>query len=233
MNISYSQLKRIQSSKRNSLFILDFIDKDDSYEFKITGSTLNVYNISISKKYKNIKCNCPDSTSWAKYSNCVCKHCCFLLIKVLKLTEENLLYFFNNLNFSLEEFNKLVENLNKLSLNSIILEAKDEDIDDIDSPPQNPQYIDKQLIDKFKELKSINPKKIFEIKEINLETKDCPICYEKLEDKLLKCPDCRQVLHKVCMELWLKSGNHNCPYCRSESWKNYTNNSLNSYINLL
>ena len=230
MSINYNQQKRINTSKKNKLFILDYNNKECHYEFKITGSTLNVYNIEINKNNKNIKCSCPDFKSWARYSNCVCKHCCFLLIKVLKFNEFNLLNFFNNLVFSSEEFNKLVTELDKLKLNSVIMNAEEEDIDDLEAEPKNPHFIDKYLIDKFNKLRSTDSKKQFEFKESII--KDCPICYDSLENNLLKCPSCKQVLHKTCMDIWLNSGNSSCPYCRSNVWANYGDSNVN-YLNLL
>jgi hypothetical protein len=230
MSINYNQQKRINTSKRNKLFILDYKNKDSQYELKMTGSTLNVYNIDINKCYKNIKCSCPDFKSWARYSNCVCKHCCFLLIKVLKFNESDLLNFFNNLTFSDEEFSKLVEKLDKLELNSVIMNAEEDDIDDLEAAPKNPHFIDKYLIDKFNKLKCIDNKSQFISKESVV--KDCPICYDSLENNLLKCPSCKQILHKTCMEVWLNSGNSSCPYCRSKIWENYKDSDIN-YLNLL
>ena len=46
------------------------------------------------------------------------------------------LNFFNNLVFSSEEFNKLVAELDKLKLNSIIMNAEEEDIDDLEAEPK-------------------------------------------------------------------------------------------------
>ena len=50
---------------------------------------------------------------------------------------------------------------------------------------------------------------------------DCPVCYEKLSDDLVKCPDCNNAIHSECITKWLKY-NKSCVFCRSESWKLFT-----------
>ena len=47
---------------------------------------------------------------------------------------------------------------------------------------------------------------------------DCPICYEKLDDVLSKCPECENAVHTECIKKWLKY-NPSCVFCRSDSWK--------------
>ena len=72
--------------------------------------------------------------------------------------------------------------------------------------------------------------------EVENEIKDdlCSICFMDFEEneELIKCPECKKVLHKECMEKWLDVGNITCVYCRSEVWKDYgTNKSLDgNYI---
>ena len=53
----------------------------------------------------------------------------------------------------------------------------------------------------------------------------CPICFLDIEDEeLVKCPECKNVIHLECMEKWLEMGNKTCVYCRSNVWKNYNLN---------
>lgn len=68
------------------------------------------------------------------------------------------------------------------------------------------------------------------VKDINKEfftnTKDhdptdtCPICYECLTSTLVSCPQCKNYIHKECMDIWLETKN-TCVFCRSYDWKNY------------
>lgn len=58
---------------------------------------------------------------------------------------------------------------------------------------------------------------------------ECCICYQKLSNKttkILSCPDCKNVIHKKCMESWLCQSYQSCIFCRSDIWKhyNFTNN---------
>ena len=50
-------------------------------------------------------------------------------------------------------------------------------------------------------------------------------------DKLIKCPECKNISHLECMEKWLSVGNLTCVYCRSDVWKDYgINTSIDGYI---
>ena len=66
--------------------------------------------------------------------------------------------------------------------------------------------------------------------EFKVKKKDemCPICFVDFSDEeneeLIGCPDCKNTLHKECMEKWLSIGNTTCVYCRSDVWKDYNNN---------
>ena len=107
--MDYNQIKRINSSKMSKLFIIEFNNNNDDYEIKITGTTLNVYKIIINKQNKTMSCDCPDTNSWAKIHNCICKHCCFLLLNVFKIQLDDLAYFFANKKFSNNEYLQAVD----------------------------------------------------------------------------------------------------------------------------
>ena len=50
---------------------------------------------------------------------------------------------------------------------------------------------------------------------------DCPICLLSFgNDCTLRCPDCKQFVHKACMMAWLTT-NGSCVYCRSNTWTRF------------
>lgn len=56
-----------------------------------------------------------------------------------------------------------------------------------------------------------------------IEGEMCTICYLDFKQEeapnLVKCPDCKNFLHRECMKVWLKnSPKRNCAVCKSESW---------------
>ena len=52
----------------------------------------------------------------------------------------------------------------------------------------------------------------------------CPICYTEFvvdgdSSNQLQCPDCRNLVHRDCMRLWLANASRKtCVYCRSSKW---------------
>ena len=158
---------------------------------------------------KKVYCNCPDSKKWCKHHNVVCKHICFLLIKVFKLTDLD--YFYNNLILSDDNIIDLLKEYDNICFT-------------------NNKYINDSYLEKYKLLKKKNLNTII-IKENQNE--DCCICFEKIIEKNniklnLQCKICLNIIHKSCINKWLSIGNNTCPYCRSTLEKND-----NFYKNLL
>lgn len=225
------QKNRYNKIFNEEIYLLDKFKEDNKLIFHISGSTANIYKVTIYLNHRNMFCDCPDMKSWAKKYNCVCKHCCFTLFKVLKLNLHHT-NFFNNLALSDEDLVQINNNFDKLTLTNI-----DDNIDD--------NIINQQLLKKFQTLNLTNnndnndknkKKDIFENnKEID-EDDQCVICFEDfLKNDIVSCPTCHNIIHKKCMEKWIKMGKHNCVYCRSEVWKKFGNNITNTtpkYINL-
>lgn len=52
------------------------------------------------------------------------------------------------------------------------------------------------------------------------EDEDCPICCDSLRVALVRCPECKNVMHASCMAKWLSTvPNKTCGYCRSTMWR--------------
>jgi hypothetical protein len=65
----------------------------------------------------------------------------------------------------------------------------------------------------------------FEVgKDVDLQREICPICFLNFEkehknENAKKCPDCKCLVHKECVQVWLQhSLRRNCVICKSESW---------------
>ena len=203
------QLIRIDRIYNEPLYLLDLLKQDDRLHFKISGSTNNIYEVKIYLYSKKIFCNCPDSKKWAKYHDVICKHSCFIILKVLKLT--NYKSFFDINKFSDEQRNEVILKYNNVNLN------------------YNNDYIDLTLLDKFKQLNQNNKKEII-IKE-NMDI-FCCLCYDNFEnitniEKHTQCKQCLIVIHKNCLQKWKSMGKSTCPYCRIE-----IRNSVGYYKNL-
>lgn len=217
-NISNEQYKRFHKILNEQFYLLEFIEEE--LIFKISGSTQNVYSISIDKRLCTFSCNCPDMKSHCINKKCLCKHIVFILIRVLKYFDTDI---YNKLKFNEDIFLPFLEKIKNtyvedLSLTNLSLNEKYKLISDKSLKDEN-------IMDKFSSYS-------FE------EGYECAICYDLLDsnEELLGCPTCKQSFHKNCFNKWLESSNYkNCVYCRSNIWKEYNKKHVksNDYLNLI
>lgn len=212
-NVSKEQYKRFEKILNEQFYVLEILDEN----IKISGSTQNVYSISINKQLLTFHCDCPDMKSHCINKNCYCKHIVFVLVRVLKYFDTDI---YQTLKYDENKFLPYLEKLKNsymedISLTNLSLNEK-----------YNLIINNKEIIiDKFAAFS-------FE------EGYECAICYDILDIKedLLGCPTCKQSFHKNCFHKWLKSSNNkNCVYCRSNIWKEYINKNIKSkdYLNLI
>lgn len=217
MESNFQQHKRFVKIFSDKFYVVDWSKHGPTsptetlLTFKISGSQKTVYTITASNTGR-FSCDCLDMLTHCKKNNCVCKHICFVVIKVMR---DHDLGFFQKNNFQLN-IRVINEFLSKKD--AISLKHQNNDL--------TQQY-----------LQNVDVKKMF-----NVDTSDhhetthddCCICYEDIQMTnnhtcLRKCPRCRNILHKVCIEKWLLSS-QSCPLCRS-SWQEY-NKTKSSYIQL-
>ena len=204
-SLSYSQKKRLTKINIEKFYLIDKKTQNNSLIWIVTGSTFNVYNVTLNLQNNSLKCNCQDFTTWAKKAECLCKHCCFVLVKILKNDIDlNQSTIFQSQIFS--QFEKL----------NIINNFKSE-------IQHNNDHEYKLVLNQYDKMlrQQLNPS-CFE--SVSKTDHNCPICYEDIEHNIkhLECPDCKKSFHKNCIEMWLMNGtNNSCPYCRSDKWKQY------------
>jgi hypothetical protein len=195
------QILRLDKVENESFYLLDKCEEDNKLIFKICGSTKNIYEVKLYLTSKRIFCNCPDSKSWARKYGVICKHCCFVVFKVLKLGFEKE-QFLESLVFSDAQLDALKQVFLKINMNSI------ED------------FINSHYSEKYKNLEKQKQKTDDSIKPRDSDDDFCAICYDEFEnitnkDENRQCKTCMKILHKKCLEKWINMGNQNCPYCRT------------------
>ena len=242
--ITNNQIDRIKKSMYQCFFLLKstFTNDNKDCEIRLTGSTLNVYKITIKDCIFN--CDCPDFI-YSDKNNMYCKHICFVICYIGKIRDEQL--------FIIRELSE--EHKNQIFLRLISINVIDNNDDNI---------ICKTLSDRYNSIKDqstiINPR--------NIED-DCAICFlplnhcenkmcitdkikapkfleisnlegEKTEEKdisdtesiyppLTTCVGCSNAIHSSCLETWLKY-NKTCVFCR-QPWK--CNPKIkNGYVNI-
>ena len=209
-NINFKQKRKIIKAGYESIYLVEInILNDTECVLKITGSTLNIYTITL--KNNTLKCNCQDSFN-CFINNLYCKHLCFVLIKIGKIFNDEI--FLRDALLE-EECIKIILRLNINCSNE-------------------PDIIFNYLTEKFKIKKeSISIKKFQPLDNCKINIKDdCPICYLELDNtnNTLKCPECKNYIHKECIKKWLLY-NKNCALCRSEIWAEY-NHIKDNYLNI-
>jgi len=219
------QRTRFLKVSTESFYLLNLAKNDKgNLVLDVSGSTANLYQTTIYPKSRTVFCSCPDARSGAKARGCVCKHVCFILSKVFKIPQQELITDFFNRHLVFSE--KLIETIltKYAALESVSLKHQ--------------EFVNEAFLQKFQDMKlnttataststtttppSVKKVDPYEVKkEMEMED-ECMICYDIMQkDNSIECPLCHNLVHKGCMEKWLASGKKNCIYCRSDVWKNY------------
>lgn len=209
MELPTNQWRRLDRMRCERHFLLDVkIDDAKRCILTVSGSTGNIYTLTLDKD--GIVCNCPDFDGHADVDEVYCKHCCFVIYRVLSS-------------------NITADDVQPRRLNSEKLSAWQKVLED-NSLKQFKHVISPQLCEKYQRIETeekfcdnsilqdfgvVMPDKC-KIKE-KLEDM-CGICYEELNGKnmLIECGECFNLLHQECADIWLRKGTvETCVYCRA------------------
>lgn len=204
-----NQESRLERIFYDEFYLLDALGPHESGDvigctiktFKISGSTRSLYTV-VFRKNGRFDCDCMDMKLHCRKIGCVCKHICFVYIKVLKLA---------GFEFFCENGNVLPEA--KVKEAETICGALNGNIDAM--------LLNMSLKDKYDMIKSgkYTMEDSFQPNKAIGEDDDCPICYNPLSDGILNgCPVCKNVVHKKCIKKWLDK-HDTCVYCRSDIWR--------------
>lgn len=217
-NIFSDQKTRIKRARDESFYLIKKNIVDDQIILKITGTTLNIYTITI-EKGQPITCDCIDSCTRCHDYGLFCKHACFVYLKIGRIKDDSL---FIKKKLLVKHYNTLKQRLNNCW--------------------EDTEIVNKELINKFDRIIK-GDETSYELLEIfkpigmrNIED-DCPVCFNSLkEGDTKKCPKCENGVHLECVKRWLLNHN-NCVYCRDDIWelmkkkKNNTNDE-DGYLNI-
>ena len=185
--LSPRQVERIKKCMYQAFYLLQTIYNDEeNITLKITGSTLNVYEIKITNRI--FICNCPDFQQCQK-SGILCKHICFVICIIGKIYTEDL---FHTNKLSVEEMNQLYKRLN-------------------DNCDNDPNIINNMFIKKFMEINICNTT----TRNIDEDCVVCysPLKDTNVIE-LYKCKECLNAIHKKCYDMWILY-HKNCVFCRT------------------
>lgn len=197
---NYQQVKRIEKVYNEEYYVLDSKLELEKIKIFISGSTQNVYEITIYKDTCKIWCDCPDMKSFSKRFDCICKHCCFVLLKIGKIYDSEPIVT-KKINQRYQEI--IIERLSQNELKNVELSMKYMNMKDSDS---NSELKTSKFDSSTKEL---------------TEDDECPICYDLLISTDVKsCPECKNYVHSACINKWLKVKS-TCVLCRSDCWSSF------------
>ncbi|KAN0125069.1 hypothetical protein V8E52_001621, partial [Russula decolorans] len=160
-------------------------------EFKVLGSTGNVYTVLIGRLPS---CDCPDA---ARGNHC--KHILFIFLKVLQVPQSSGLWYQKALLAS--------------ELQSIFANARQAPND---LAHDNVREAYERAMGKAPELTPSDSRR-----RIPGPEDSCPICYECMhgvsQDKLVFCEECGNALHTECFGQWRRSAAQlTCIWCRAK-----------------
>ena len=204
------QQEKRYAKLRTEHFYLLGQDNDDKGNilYHISGSTRNVYTVTVYPADAKIFCSCPDAKSWAARYNCVCKHSLFILYRVLQVFDRTDHPFFDRLQFTPLE-------LECIQLSTEYLQAH------IDAT-----VVKDDLTRRFKNLNRKSEDMNEEQVTMRFDADDlCGVCFLELDEgsqasttKYMTCPQCKKTAHQDCIEKWISSGHRLCVYCRQDVW---------------
>ncbi|KAI9512842.1 hypothetical protein F5148DRAFT_1160312 [Russula earlei] len=181
-------------------------------EFKVLGSTGNVYSVNIGRVPS---CNCPDASRGNH-----CKHILFIFLKVLQVPQSSDLWYQKALLTS--ELQNIFANApqapNALAHDKVLEAYARATGKASTSTPSDSK------------------------RRIPGPEDNCPICYESMhevsQDKLMFCEECGNALHTECFDQWRRSAAElTCVWCRAK-WARWVDDTAGAsrasegYINL-
>jgi hypothetical protein len=165
-----------------------------------------------------VTCSCMDAVVNCRRLNCVCKHACFLAIRILRVSNVDV-FFQRRGVLGMDGLREAERRANSDRL----VENNDED------GRQTRRVTNAELDALCSSFSSsVNVKKYANDFSVVArppgEGDECPVCYCELlgGPELVGCPDCGNGLHKACAERWLHHApRRSCVYCRSDCWVSF------------
>jgi len=143
----------------------------------------------------------------------VCKHVCFVLLRVLRLEDLEFFTRSESLRLTAEEmrfFAEAAEGRITRSVDDVHSTSRSVDDDDEDHDAAAEFFVRRKDVD---------------------DTDECPVCYRSLCGEAADgaagadvcwCPACSNAIHASCAERWLRNAPlRTCVFCRSTAWRNF------------
>jgi len=201
--IPEAQFARLQKVANEPFFLVAHPVSTDSGDliFAVSGSTQTRHTVELGRDGR-ITCSCMDARTRCRRCGCICKHACFVLARVIRLSNPAS---YSNRRLSEADLRTCTA---AVSGRAGLQEA-----------------VFRPLV--FAQRESVLSPATFSQFRRPVSGDECPICYATLMPKtahnpLRGCPECSQAVHRECMSRWARCASRpedrSCVMCRSSAW---------------
>jgi len=239
-SVSHDQYKRFRRIYSEPFYVLEMrsVASDNNalaVVVEMSGSRAgSAYRLSISRS-GSVTCSCMDASVNCRRIGCVCKHACFLAVRVLRVADA--VGFMTgggvlgadgvasavrrasdgppapDAQASGDEDGRLTARFTEAELDRLC--------DDLSSHA-HVSSARRGHSRSLAEPSRVLPPDFNAVKRPPSQGDECPVCYCDLLSgggPLVGCPDCGNGLHRTCAERWMRHApRRTCVYCRSTAW---------------
>jgi hypothetical protein len=196
--------------------------------FDVSGSRRDTYLVTL-RPDGTVGCTCMDARLNCARKGCVCKHACFVLVRVLRACERSFAFFgADGMRLPPEAVSEAFERFREGTLIN----------EDHLVPLRDEEYLDdlaRRMAEIRRSMESLTCNGdrdsapitgIFDFTHVAKPPQtgdECPVCYDDLlRGALSGCPECGKGVHTACVRRWLDVAPHrSCVYCRSRDWAHF------------
>lgn len=182
------QERRIWRAYQQRFYVLDVNRGADTWVFKVSGRTANVYTITVSVNDGSAACDCPDHQGKGYL---YCKHMCFLFVQVFHQSEAEIPGPFD---------------VTTATVHSSVINER-----------YTREYKQRSSSSGSSSRNSSSNCGSIPLTAAE-RTEECMVCFENYEEDAdhVRCSRCRKVAHRACMQRWSEYNNGtSCIYCRN------------------
>jgi hypothetical protein len=209
--------------------------EDRRLTFDVSGSRRDTYIVTL-RPDGAVGCTCLDAQLNCPGKGCVCKHVCFVLVRVLRACERSFAFFgAGRMRLPPEA---VTEAFTRFREGTLVEEGHMVPLNDSGSDDSEDEF--DRATRRMAELRVTNrptgrnerggggtpARVLFDFTHVAKPPQtgdECPVCYDDLlRGALSGCPECGKGVHTACVRRWLDVAPHrSCVYCRSSDWAHF------------
>lgn len=207
--IPRAQLARMTKIASEPFFLVAHPEATElgALTFVVSGSTQTRHTVTLTREGR-VFCSCMDARVRCRQCGCICKHACFVLVRVMRLPSVAV---YTRLRLSEADLRTCAE---VVAGRTALHDAVFRPMVTPGGPPASGGHH--------------RPGAVFTAFRPPRDEDECPICYTPLlhpdaeANPLRGCPDCSQAVHRDCMRRWVvyspSRADNTCVMCRSPVW---------------